>query len=79
MHERARLGLARSFQIVSVFTNLTAFENVRLAVQAQRPGAYDLWRDAYVDDVANAKVWSILDAVGLADRAAENLHGPLAR
>ena len=71
MHERARLGLARSFQIVSVFTNLTAFENVRLAVQAQRPGAYDLWRDAYVDDVANAKVWSILDAVGLADRAAE--------
>ena len=41
MHERARLGLARSFQIVSVFTNLTAFENVRLAVQAQRPGAYE--------------------------------------
>ncbi len=71
MDKRARLGLARSFQIVSVFTNLTAFENIRLAIQAQRPGAFDFWRDAYGDEEANAKVWSILDAVGLTERAAE--------
>lgn len=71
MHKRSRLGLGRSFQIVSVFTNLTAFENVRLAVQAHRPGAYAFWRDAYLDDMANMEVWSILDAIGLADKAAE--------
>ena len=35
MHRRIRLGLSRSFQILSVFPNLTAFENVRVAVQAQ--------------------------------------------
>jgi len=71
MHERSRLGLARSFQIVSVFTHLTAFENVRLAVSAKRPGAHAWWRDAHGDGEANSRVWSILDAVGLADKAAE--------
>ncbi|OUM00131.1 branched-chain amino acid ABC transporter ATP-binding protein/permease [Variovorax sp. JS1663] len=71
MHKRIRLGLARSFQIVSVFQNLSAFENVRLAVQAGRPGAYAPWGDAHRDAAANARVWSILDAVGLVHKAAE--------
>ncbi|WP_315780082.1 MULTISPECIES: branched-chain amino acid ABC transporter ATP-binding protein/permease [unclassified Bradyrhizobium] len=70
-HERARLGIARSFQILSVFPNLTAFENVRIAVQAANRQWTGLWRDAYHDETSNAKVWSLLDAVGLADRAAE--------
>ncbi|MDB5826685.1 MAG: transporter related [Variovorax sp.] len=71
MHKRIRLGLARSFQIVSVFTNLTAFENVRVAVQATLPGAHDFWRDAHASPAANERTWSILDAVGLADKAGE--------
>ncbi len=68
---RARRGLSRSFQILSVFPNLTAFENVRIAVQAAERQWFGLWRDAYANAVANAKVWSLLDAVGLADRAGE--------
>ncbi|MGH7153277.1 MAG: ABC transporter permease subunit, partial [Acetobacteraceae bacterium] len=32
-YRRVRLGLGRSFQILSVFRTLTAFENVRVAVQ----------------------------------------------
>lgn len=71
MHQRSRLGLARSFQIISVFTHLTAFENVRLAASAKRVGAHAFWRDAHGDGEANARVWSILDAVGLADKAGE--------
>jgi branched-chain amino acid transport system ATP-binding protein len=70
-HQRARLGIARSFQILSVFPNLTAFENVRVAVQAANRQWFGLWRDAYADDAANARVWSLLDAVGLVDRAGE--------
>ena len=70
-HRRARLGIARSFQILSVFPNLTAFENVRVAVQAAEGTWFGLWRDAYANETANARVWTLLDAVGLADRAAE--------
>jgi ABC-type branched-subunit amino acid transport system ATPase component/ABC-type branched-subunit amino acid transport system permease subunit len=68
---RSRRGLSRSFQILSVFPNLTAFENVRIAVQAGKGQWGGLWRDAYRDQAANARVWSLLDAVGLADRASE--------
>ncbi|OSZ74722.1 branched-chain amino acid ABC transporter ATP-binding protein/permease [Hydrogenophaga sp. IBVHS1] len=71
MHKRIRLGLARSFQIVSVFTHLTAFENVRLAVQATRANAHAIWRDAHTSDEVNARTWSVLEAVGLAQRAGE--------
>ncbi|MBW4092308.1 MAG: ATP-binding cassette domain-containing protein [Proteobacteria bacterium] len=70
-YRRVRLGLGRSFQILSVFRTLTAFENVRIAVQAHAAGAGNLWRDAYRMEAVNARTWSLLDAVGLADRAAE--------
>src|SRR5262249_42558605 len=36
-HALAQLGIARSFQISNLFFGLTAFENVRLAAQAQVP------------------------------------------
>ena len=71
VHKRIRLGISRSFQILSVFRNLTAFENVRVAVQAGDGRAWGIWRDAYGYDDLNARTWSLLDAVGLADRAAE--------
>jgi branched-chain amino acid transport system ATP-binding protein len=71
VHKRIRLGLSRSFQILSVFPNLTAFENVRVAVQAQDSRGWGLWRDAYDYDDLNARAWSLLAAVGLEDRAAD--------
>ena len=71
VHKRIRLGLSRSFQILSVFRNLTAFENVRVAVQAKDARSRGLWHDAYDYDDLNARTWSLLAAVGLQDRAAE--------
>ena len=71
MHRRIRLGLSRSFQILSVFRNLTTFENVRVAVQAQSPQQNSLWRDAYRMADVNDRTWSLLAAVGLEDRAVE--------
>jgi branched-chain amino acid transport system ATP-binding protein len=72
VHKRIRLGLSRSFQILSVFPNLTAFENVRVAVQAQDRRSWGLWRDAYTYEDLNARTWSLLAAVGLEDRAADS-------
>lgn len=79
VHKRARIGIGRSFQIVRVFPHLSAFENVRIAVQATSPKRFGMWRDAYALDDINAKTWSLLAAVGLQDRPevlCENLaHG----
>ena len=71
MHARARLGIARSFQILSIFPNLTVFENVRVAVQAEQRGAGGLFSNAHAFAGINDRTWSILNAVGLADQAAE--------
>ncbi len=71
IHVRAQRGISRSFQILSIFENLTVFENVRVAVQRQHVGARGFFVDAYRLAAVNERAWSILDAVGLADNAAE--------
>ena len=69
---RVRLGLSRSFQIVSVFKTLTAFENVRIAVQRRQKLSFSQkLGDAYRIDQVNARTWTLLAAVGLDERAKE--------
>src|SRR5690606_36628630 len=43
---RSQIGLARSFQITSLFGDFTALGNVRLAIQAHSGHSFRLWRDA---------------------------------
>ena len=38
-------GLARSFQITNLFKGLSIYENLRLSLQAQSRGRFNLWRD----------------------------------
>ena len=43
-HQRVQRGIARSFQVTSLFANLSVRENLRLAVQGvHRRGAFDCW------------------------------------
>ena len=70
-YRRIAAGLARSFQIVSVFRDLTVFETVRIAAQARSPYRASLWRDAYSLPDVNEKAWSLLATVGLTERAGE--------
>ena len=46
VHGRSLLGLARSFQITSLFPHFTALDNVALAVQAHAGHSFRFWRDA---------------------------------
>jgi branched-chain amino acid transport system ATP-binding protein len=46
MPARSALGLARSFQITSLFLNLSVLDNVALAVQAHAGHSFHFWRDA---------------------------------
>ena len=68
-HARARRGLARSFQITSVFPSFTAEDNVALAVQAQAGHSFRFWRPARRDRALRDPARAVLDRAGLAGRA----------
>jgi branched-chain amino acid transport system ATP-binding protein len=67
-HKRAHKGLARSFQITSVFPDFSALHNVALAVQAhsRRTG---FWRPARSDPALLGPARRLLEEVGLGGRA----------
>jgi branched-chain amino acid transport system ATP-binding protein len=79
IHKRAHLGLARSFQITSVFLRFTAEDNVAMALQAHAGHSFRFWKDARRDMKLRRPAHEMLEEVGLGDRAgvvAENLsHG----
>jgi branched-chain amino acid transport system ATP-binding protein len=68
-HLRALRGLARSFQISSVFLEFTALDNVALAVQAHDGHSFRFWRAARADPALSAPAHDILARVGLEERA----------
>ena len=65
---RARLGLARSFQITSIFRDVTVEDNVAMAVQAHDGHSFRFWRDARSDPALRDPARAVLKRVGLADR-----------
>ncbi len=75
--ERSHMGLARSFQITSVFRDFTALENVSLSIQAHAGHSFRFWKRASTDRDLTAPAQKILDDVGLGDRAL-TLAGSLA-
>jgi branched-chain amino acid transport system ATP-binding protein len=66
---RARLGLARTFQITSIIPSLTTLENVALAAQAISPRPLRLLGAADQDEALNTSSMAALTAVGLNARA----------
>jgi branched-chain amino acid transport system ATP-binding protein len=68
MPARARLGLARSFQITQVLPRFTALENVALAVQSGAGSSFRFWQPAAAEETLNAPAREALEAVDLAAR-----------
>jgi len=66
---RARRGLARSFQITSIYPEFTALGNVMLAVQARAGRSFRFWKAASGDEALRAPALAMLGEVGLASRA----------
>jgi branched-chain amino acid transport system ATP-binding protein len=67
---RARLGLARSFQITSIVPGFTVLENVALAVQAHSGSSFRFLRPVRGEAGLNRDATEALEQVGLAHRAA---------
>jgi branched-chain amino acid transport system ATP-binding protein len=68
-HRRSMLGLARSFQITSLFLDFTALDNVALAVQAHAGHSFRFWRNARRAKELREPARAALARVGLAERA----------
>ena len=68
-HQRSLLGLARSFQITSLFLDFTALDNVALAVQAHAGHSFRFWRDARKEPGLREPARAALQRVGLGARA----------
>jgi branched-chain amino acid transport system ATP-binding protein len=66
---RSQLGLARSFQVTSLFLDFTTIENVALAVQAHAGHSFRFWRPAYKEPELREPARAALARVGLAGRA----------
>jgi branched-chain amino acid transport system ATP-binding protein len=71
-YRRSALGVARSFQITSLFLDLSVLDNVALAVQAHAGHSFRFWRDARKDAELREPALAALARVGLAERAAQS-------
>jgi branched-chain amino acid transport system ATP-binding protein len=62
----AASGMVRSFQISAVFNQLSALDNVRVALQRKSGGTYAFWRSNKVMDRHNDRARELLASVNLA-------------
>jgi branched-chain amino acid transport system ATP-binding protein len=69
VHARSLLGIARSFQITSLFGGFTALDNVALAVQAHAGHSFQFWERARRDDALRNPALEALARVGLEARS----------
>ena len=68
---RCRRGISRTFQITSIFPELSVLENVRIAVQLRSGGNFRLVGGRATLEASEERARTSLDSLGLLDRAAE--------
>jgi branched-chain amino acid transport system ATP-binding protein len=77
--QRSRRGLARSFQITSIYRDFSVLDNVALAVQAHSGHSFRFWKPARTDPELVEPALHALKSIGLEKRkdvlAAELSHG----
>jgi branched-chain amino acid transport system ATP-binding protein len=67
-HRRTALGMARTFQVTSLFPKLTVLDNVLLAVQGLRRTKFVMWRPLSSYRDAHEKARQLLESAGYWDR-----------
>ena len=69
-YKRAKLGIARSFQITSIFENMTVEENMALSILAGSGQNFRFWKDALEAPAVIADLDRALEQIGLLERRA---------
>ena len=67
-HRRTALGMARTFQITSLFPRLTVLDNVLLAIQGLRRSKFVMWRFSSSYRDVYAKAYDLLERAAFMDR-----------
>ena len=67
-YRRVGLGMARTFQITTLFPQLTVYQNVILAAQGLRPMKFTMWRSLSSYGGVNATVRRLLETAGYWER-----------
>lgn len=67
-HRRTAMGMARTFQVTSLFPKLTVLDNVLLAIEGLQPSKFVMWRflSSYRD--VYEKAYGLLEQAGFLDR-----------
>src|SRR5215472_1581655 len=68
VYRRSQLGLARSFQVTTLFPDFTALDNVALSVQAHSGHSFRFWRNARIEGELREPAQAALERVGLSER-----------
>ncbi|HEX6528389.1 MAG TPA: ABC transporter ATP-binding protein [Burkholderiales bacterium] len=69
-YERVRAGLARSYQITSIFRRFSVLDNLALAVQARSGSSFSFWRPVASEAALFEEARSLASLVGLAEKTA---------
>jgi branched-chain amino acid transport system ATP-binding protein len=69
--ERCRRGISRTFQITSIFPDLSVLENVRIAVQLKSGGNFRVLGGRVLLEASERRARESLEFLGLAARAGE--------
>ena len=67
-HQRVRAGLARSYQVTSIFGRLSVLDNLALAVQARSGSSFSFWRPVASEESLAGEARAIAAEIGLSGR-----------
>ncbi len=67
-HARVAAGLARSYQVTSIFRRLSVLQNLALSVQARSGSSFSFWRPVARETALDDEARAVAAEVGLQDR-----------
>jgi branched-chain amino acid transport system ATP-binding protein len=67
-HQRVAAGLARSYQITSIFRRFSVLDNLALAVQARSGSSFSFWRPVAEEAALSEEAQAIASRIGLSER-----------
>lgn len=69
LSDRVKIGLARSYQITSIFRSFSVLNNIALAVQARKGSSYSFWEPVVSDSELFDEAFEYVKEIGLSQRS----------